>query len=197
VACLIVICDCIHFRKLLSLDEFAGTPVRQLSLGQKMRGEIAAAMLHSPSILLLDEPTIGLDIDAKHAIRDFILKLNQDRGVTVLLTTHDLSDVAELCQRLIVINRGKVVEDGKLDNIVRRMSPYRLVTVETKQPVDAIKTHLADFIKREGHKTYLKFNHREVTASALIGKLAEEMDIVDLSIHDPDIEEAVREIYKA
>ena len=116
----------------LQLSEFIDTPVRQLSLGQKMRGELAAAMIHSPSILFLDEPTIGLDIDAKKAMREFIQRINKQRGVTVVLTTHDLSDVAELCKRLIVINKGKVVEDGALSAIVRRMSPYRVITLELR-----------------------------------------------------------------
>lgn len=181
---------------LLALNEFADTPVRQLSLGQKMRGELAAAMLHSPTILFLDEPTIGLDIDAKRAMRNFILQINKERGVTVLLTTHDLSDVSELCKRLIVINHGKVVEDGGLSSIVSSMSPYRLMEIEVKYPTDSINTHLAEFIKREGNKIYCKFDHKKITASELITELAKEFEIIDLSVHDPSIEEAIREVYK-
>ena len=182
--------------ELLLLNEFSDTPVRQLSLGQKMRGDLAAALLHSPSILFLDEPTIGLDIEAKHAIRGLIQRINKDRGVTVMLTTHDLNDVSELCKRLIVINHGKVVEDGELDDIVRRMSPYRLMIIKTATPVNGINTDLAELIKREDDKIHLRFNHRKVTASALIAELSKEFEITDLSIHDPDIEEAVREIYR-
>ena len=187
----------LQLTELLNLHEFEATPVRQLSLGQKMRGELAAAMLHSPDILFLDEPTIGLDIDAKHAMRQFILQINKERGVTVLLTTHDLSDVSELCRRLMVINHGKVVEGGKLDDIVRRMSPYRKMVIEAANPSDGIKTELAEFIKRDGNKVYCKFDHHKVTASMLIAELAKEMEIIDLSIHDPDIEEAVQVIYRS
>ena len=182
--------------ELLELDEFADKPVRQLSLGQKMRGEIAAAMIHSPSILFLDEPTIGLDIDAKRAMRGFISKINKERDVTVLLTTHDLSDVSELCKRLIVINHGKVVEDGGLVNIVNEMSPYRLMAIEVTNPAGCIGTDLAEFVKVEGNKVFCKFDHKKVSASAVIAELAKEFDIVDLSVQDPDIEEAIREMYR-
>lgn len=181
--------------ELLELGDFCNTPVRQLSLGQRMRGDLAAAMLHSPSILFLDEPSIGLDIDAKQAIHRFISQINQERGVTVLLTTHDLNEVSELCKRLIVINHGRIVEDGALDGIVRRMSPYRLMEIETTAPRHAIATPLAEFIRQEGNKIYCKFDHRQVTASRVIAELAKEMEIVDLSVHDPDIEEAVRGIF--
>jgi len=181
---------------LLKLNDFMDTPVRQLSLGQKMRGELAAAMLHSPSILFLDEPTIGLDIEAKKAMRQFILNINRNRKVTVLLTTHDLSDVSELCKRLIVINRGKVVEDGDLDGIINRMSPYRVIALELKQPVDKLKTDKAAILKSEGNKIWCSFDHHRFSASELITELANELDIVDLSVHDADIEDAVRLIYR-
>ena len=117
-------------REVLKLDEFINTPVRQLSLGQRMRGDLAAAMLHSPSILFLDEPTIGLDADAKHAIRNFIKEINRKRSVTVILTTHDLDDVEQLCSRLVVVNHGKVVEDGPIDSIIHKLTPHRLLVVE-------------------------------------------------------------------
>ena len=111
----------------LKLDEFIDTPVRQLSLGQRMRGDLAASMLHSPSVLFLDEPTIGLDADAKHAIRDFIKEMNRNRGVTVILTTHDLDDVEQLCSRLVVVNHGKVVEDGPIETLIHKLTPHRLL----------------------------------------------------------------------
>jgi ABC-2 type transport system ATP-binding protein len=181
---------------LLQLNKFIDTPVRQLSLGQKMRGELAAAMLHSPSILFLDEPTIGLDIDAKQAMRQFILSINHDRKVTVLLTTHDLSDVSELCKRLIVINGGRVVEDGDLDAIINRMSPYRVIALELAQPVPVLKTGMATILKNEGKKMWLSFDHHRYSASELITELAKELDILDLSVHEAEIEDAVRLIYR-
>ena len=108
------------FRDLLELDDFFDTPVRQLSLGQRMRGDLAAALLHDPHVLFLDEPTIGLDVVAKHRIRHFLQALNRERGVTVLLTTHDMTDVERLCSRLLIIDHGRVLYDGNLDQIRAR-----------------------------------------------------------------------------
>ncbi|MFH1880651.1 MAG: AAA family ATPase, partial [Bacillota bacterium] len=174
---------------------FINTPVRQLSLGQKMRGELAAAMIHSPSIVFLDEPTIGLDIDAKQAMREFIQNINKQRGVTVVLTTHDLGDVSELCKRLIVINNGKVVEDGALHSIVKRMSPYRVITLELRHPVTEIRSPKVTLQKIEGMKIRCHFDHRRYSASEIITDLAQELDIADLSVLDADIEDTVRLIY--
>jgi ABC-2 type transport system ATP-binding protein len=182
--------------EVLQLQDFIDTPVRQLSLGQKMRGELAAAMIHSPSILFLDEPTIGLDIDAKQAMREFIQKINKQRGVTVVLTTHDLGDVSELCKRLIVINNGKVVEDGALESIVRGMSPYRVITLELRKPVTEIRSDKVAVEKNEGLKLRCHFDHRRYSASEIIADLAQELDIADLSVLDADIEDTVRLIYR-
>jgi ABC-2 type transport system ATP-binding protein len=110
------------FRKLLDLDEFIQTPVRQLSLGQRMRGDLAAALLHDPEVLFLDEPTIGLDVVAKHRIRHFLQQLNHERGVTILLTTHDMTDVERLCSRLLIIDHGRLLYDGSLEQI-RKLGP--------------------------------------------------------------------------
>ncbi|MGN1340268.1 MAG: ATP-binding cassette domain-containing protein, partial [Oscillospiraceae bacterium] len=111
--------------EILDLKSIIDTPVRQLSLGQRMRGDLAAAMLHSPDVLFLDEPTIGLDVDAKHAIRRFIKEINETRKTTIILTTHDLGDIQELCKRIIIINKGMVIEDGSLDELIDRIAPYR------------------------------------------------------------------------
>ena len=114
-----------QFRKMMEMDEFLSTPVRQLSLGQRMRGELAAALLHDPSIVYLDEPTIGLDVVAKHRIREFLREINRDRGVTVLLTTHDMSDIEQLCSRLMIIDRGLLVYDGDLEKIKQQFGTER------------------------------------------------------------------------
>src|ERR1700682_4269273 len=119
-----------HFTELLEMGEFLNTPVRQLSLGQRMRGDFAAAMLHDPEILYLDEPTIGLDVVAKHRVRDFLREMNRQEGATVLLTTHDMSDVEQLCSRVLIIDHGTLLYDGTLDAIRDRLGTERTLVVD-------------------------------------------------------------------
>lgn len=183
-------------REVLKLDEFINTPVRQLSLGQRMRGDLAAAMLHSPSILFLDEPTIGLDADAKHAIRNFIKEINRKRSVTVILTTHDLDDVEQLCSRLVVVNHGKVVEDGPIDSIIHKLTPHRLLVVELQHACDDLSHPYAEIIKREELKIWYQFEKERISASQLISDLSQKLPIQDLSVKEPNIEDAIREVYK-
>lgn len=180
----------------LKLNEFIDTPVRQLSLGQRMRGDLAAAMLHSPEVLFLDEPTIGLDADAKHAIRDFIKEMNRNRGVTVILTTHDLDDVEQLCSRLVVVNHGKVVEDGPIESLIHKLTPHRLLVVELQHPCDDLYHPAAEIIKRDGLKIWYQFEKQRMTAAELISDLSQKLPIQDLSVKEPDIEDAIREVYK-
>ena len=115
---------------ILRIREIIDQPVRQMSLGQRVKGDLVAAMLHSPKVLFLDEPTIGLDVSAKYALRKFIREINQVRKTTVILTTHDLGDIQELCERLIIINHGVMMEDGNLSQIVDRIAPYKTLVVE-------------------------------------------------------------------
>jgi ABC-2 type transport system ATP-binding protein len=180
----------------LKLNDFIDTPVRQLSLGQRMRGDLAAAMLHSPSILFLDEPTIGLDAEAKHAIRNLIMEMNRTRGVTVILTTHDLDDVEQLCSRLIVVNHGKIVEDGPIESIIHKLAPFRHLVVDLQQPCKDISHPAAEIIKQEGLRIWYRFEKSRITAAELISDLSSKLLILDLSVKEPDIEAAIREIYK-
>lgn len=179
----------------LKLTGFLDIPVRQLSLGQRMRGELAAAMLHSPEILFLDEPTIGLDIDAKKAVRNFILEINRRRGVTVILTSHDLEDVSRLCNRLIVINDGVIVRDGPIDEIVKDMAPYRIMKLVLSEPVDNIKCDKVELVSSDDNNVICRFDHHKYSASDIIGELSKELSIEDLTVEEPDIEEAVARIY--
>ncbi len=183
--------------EVLALGELMDIPVRQLSLGQRMRGEIAAAMIHSPDILFLDEPTIGLDIDAKQGIRDFILAMNRRRKTTVILTSHDLEDVMRLCTRLVVINKGVIVEDGPLEEIVSRMATYRMLVLELAEPVEKLVSSKVEIIRAEGRKLWCKFDHHLYAASEIIHELGQELNIVDLSVKEPDVEDAVANIYHA
>ncbi|CAI6085683.1 ABC transporter ATP-binding protein [Cohnella sp. JJ-181] len=182
----------------LKLDEFIDTPVRQLSLGQRMRGDLAAAMLHEPSVLFLDEPTIGLDADAKHAIRGFIKEMNRERGLTVILTTHDLDDVEQLCSRLVVVNHGRVVEDGPIDAIIAKLTPHRLLVAELERPCEDLDLDhpAATIVRQEGLKVWYQFEKSRITAAELIADLSGKLPIRDLSVKEPDIEDAIREVYK-
>ncbi|ANE48325.1 sugar ABC transporter ATP-binding protein [Paenibacillus swuensis] len=180
----------------LKLSDFIDTPVRQLSLGQRMRGDLAAAMLHSPSVLFLDEPTIGLDADAKHAIRQFIMEMNRTKALTVILTTHDLDDVEQLCSRLIIVNHGKIVEDGPKDELIHKLTPKRQLIVELQHHVEDLTHPYAELIKQDGLKIWYQFNKKSITAAELISDLSRKLPIQDLSVREPDIEDAIREVYK-
>jgi ABC-2 type transport system ATP-binding protein len=181
----------------LGLKALIDVPVRQLSLGQRMRGELAAAMLHSPPILFLDEPTIGLDMEAKQATREFILEINRTRGTTVILTTHDLIDVEQLCRRLIIINHGKIVEDGSLDSLMRRLARHRVLVIEVDGCVPPIKHPQITSIKQEGARLFVEFDRNETTASKLISDLSGQLAIRDLSVREPAIEDVVKLVYNS
>ncbi|QYR21922.1 ATP-binding cassette domain-containing protein [Paenibacillus sp. sptzw28] len=183
--------------EVLRLDEFIDTPVRQLSLGQRMRGDLAAAMLHSPSLLFLDEPTIGLDAEAKHAIRNFIKEMNRIRGVTVILTTHDLDDVEQLCSRLVIVNNGKVVEDGPMESLIHKLTPKRVLFIELQEPCSDLEHPCAEIVKQEGLKIWYQFEKSRISAAELIADLSKKLPIQDLSVKEPDIEDAIREVYKS
>lgn len=182
--------------EVLRIQDFIDTPVRQLSLGQRMRGDLAASMIHAPTLLFLDEPTIGLDADAKHAIRQFILTMNRERKMTVVLTTHDLDDVEQLCSRLLVVNHGKLVEDGPLDAIVNKLAPHRLLVIELSEQVTLPEHENARIIRKEGLKVWYQFDKSAITAADLIADLSGKLPIRDLSVQEPDIEDAIREVYR-
>ena len=180
----------------LKLSEIINVPVRQLSLGQRMRAEIAAAIIHRPPVLLLDEPTIGLDIDAKNAVRQFVLELNRIHRTTVLLTTHDLGDVEYLCQRLIVINHGRIIEDGPLDHLIDRLSTHRILIVDCQTPpAGALNIPHVKQIKAEGLRVWLEFERKHITAAQLIAIVSQQWAIRDLSITEPGIEDVIQQVY--
>ena len=166
----------------LELKELQDKPVRTLSLGQRMRGEIAAALLHEPEILFLDEPTIGLDIEAKDRIRTFIKEINRERQTTVMLTTHDLDDVERLCERLVIINHGAVVEDGPLSELVQRLAPNRVLQVDFSGSPGTVDLGCAHETRREGNRLWIEFDRSLITASALISRISEQIQILDLSV---------------
>lgn len=181
---------------ILSLKDIIDVPVRQLSLGQRMRGDLAAAMLHSPSILFLDEPTIGLDVEVKYAIRKFIKEINQKYQTTIILTTHDLDDVQALCERIIIINEGKIISDSPLEELIAKTSPDRQLVVDFYTDQIRLDSVHAQIVKAEGQRVTLKFKKSEISASELIREIAALYPIRDLSLEEADIDEVIRKLYR-
>lgn len=180
--------------EILGISEIIDTPVRQLSLGQRMRGDLVAAMLHSPSILFLDEPTVGLDVDGKYAIRKFIKEINRVKGTTVILTTHDLGDVQELCRRLIIINHGAIIEDGPLEELTQRIAPYKNLVVEFYDE-QVIEHPKAELYSVEGNVAKYRFLKEDITAVQLIQDISEQKLIKDVSIEEAKIDDIIRMAY--
>ena len=184
------------FRSLLDLDAFIDTPVRSLSLGQRMRADLCAALLHDPILLYLDEPTIGLDVVAKERIRQFIIHINRDRGTTILLTTHDLSDVEKLCERVMIIDQGRLLYDGELLHLRERFGGKRRLIVDFGEFYEDVQVPDLELVSREGVRVTYQFDRGEVTASELINRLSQRYRIRDLQVKEPEIEETVRRIYE-
>jgi len=182
--------------ELLDLGPFLDRPVRQLSLGQRMRGDLAAALLHDPSMLYLDEPTIGLDVVAKERIRAFLLDLNRREGVTVLLTTHDMADISRLCERMLLIDHGKLLYDGGVAALVERYGGERQLIVDLDADIADPVIPSARIARREGSRLWLTFRRDAISAPELIAAIAGRYPIRDLSLEEPDIEGVVRQIYE-
>ena len=184
------------FSELLQLQPFLSTPVRRLSLGQRMRCDLTAALLHNPEILYLDEPTIGLDVVAKEQVRQFLRQVNAERQVTVILTTHDLNDVEKVCQRLIIIDNGKIIYDGGIDALKKRYGKTRMLIVDLAQAYPDIQLEGVDLTRRDGNRIWLAFDRDTISASEVIVQLTARYEIQDLTISEPEIEEIVRRIYE-
>ena len=182
---------------LLDLGSLLDVPVRQLSLGQRMRCDLAAALLHAPAILFLDEPTIGLDAVSKLAVRDFIKRLNRDAGVTVILTTHDMDDIEALCTRVVVIANGKILSDGPLAELRARVTRERWLTVDLVDPAAALDEPGATVIRRDGARACLAFDPQVVAPAELIRRVTSRHAIRDLFVENPPIEAIVARLYAA
>ncbi|WP_406210383.1 ABC transporter ATP-binding protein [Streptomyces sp. NBC_01017] len=176
--------------ELLDLGALLDVPVRQLSLGQRMRGDIAAALLHDPEVVYLDEPTIGLDVISKAKVRDFLRELNVERGTTVLLTTHDLQDIEQLCSRVMVIDHGRLMYDGPLAGLHEVGESERTLVVDLERELPPIEAPPARVVKVEGPRQWLAFPAAE-SAAVLVAAIAAEYPLVDLSVREPDIEAVI------
>lgn len=185
-----------EFRQLLELDPFLNTPVRSLSLGQRMRADLCAAMLHDPVLLFLDEPTIGLDVVAKERIRQFIQQINAQRGTTIILTTHDISDVEKLCERVMIIDQGRLLFDGQLENLRDRFGGKHELVVDFAEVYADALVEGAEIVAQAGPRVTYQFERKSLPASELIGRLSARYRIRDLAVHEPDIEATIRRIYE-
>jgi ABC-2 type transport system ATP-binding protein len=183
--------------ELLEMGPFLATPVRQLSLGQRMRGELVAALLHDPAILFLDEPTIGLDVISKEAVRAFLARLNRERGTTVLLTTHDLVDVERLCDRLLIIDHGRVIEDSTVDGVKARYGTERTLVVDLVEPDTPLALDGVDVVRVEGPRQWLRFRRDDHTAASLLTQVSALAPVRDVTLEEPAIDDIVRRIYSA
>lgn len=181
----------------LDLSALLSTPVRQLSLGQRMRCEIGASLLHDPKILFLDEPTIGLDAVSKIAVRNFIKTINKEKKVTVILTTHDMNDIEALAERIILIGKGNILMDGTLTELKSRFTAQKTLTIDfTESNEELIHIEGTSLISHSKERMVLSVNLDKVKVSEVIGQLSEKLDIVDLSVDSRPIEEIIVDLYK-
>ncbi|MEU6040117.1 ATP-binding cassette domain-containing protein [Actinomadura sp. NPDC047616] len=179
---------------LLELGPFLDTPVRQLSLGQRMRGDLAAALLHDPRVLVLDEPTIGLDVVSKATVRGFLERLNTERGTTVLLTTHDLGDIERLCRRVMIVDHGRLAYDGGLAGLRDVVGADRQLVVDLARPAPPITLPGVEAVRVDGPRQWLRLP-REANAAAVVAAVAERHEVVDIALRETDIEELVTRLY--
>ena len=178
----------------LELGPLLDVPVRSLSLGQRMRGELAAAVLPRPRVLFLDEPTIGLDVEAKASVRTFLAELNREHGTTVVLTTHDLGDIVQLCRRLLIIDHGRVIFDGSIDGLRSAFGVGRGVVLDLVKDGPVV-VEGATVVRSEGRRHWLQVP-RDQNVAEVVGRLLNGYEVEDLTVEEPDVEDIVRRIYR-
>ncbi|MEI6285548.1 MAG: ATP-binding cassette domain-containing protein [Bacillota bacterium] len=184
------------FESVLDIKSFIDKPVRQLSLGQRMRADLAAALLHNPSMLFLDEPTIGLDIVVKKQIRQFIRKVRNERDLTVILTTHDMRDVEEICDRIVMIDHGKIMLDMKTSDVRDKLGGANTLIVDFDEPPQAVDIPFVEVASIDGPRWTFTFQRNNISASDLIARISALVPVADLSLKEPDIEDVIRDIYE-
>ncbi len=181
--------------ELFEVGPYLRTPVRKLSLGERMRCEIAAALLHGPRLIFLDEPTIGLDIVARQTIRDLIRRLNREEGVTVFLTSHDVGDVERLCKRVIVINHGLVIYDDSLNALKRRYHTVKYLDLLLDSPAGDFSCAGARVVKAKGYGVKLEVDTSRERVDEVLGRILAGHQVLDINIEDPPLEKVIAEIY--
>lgn len=187
---------------ILRFNEFLLTPVRYLSLGQRMRADIAAALIHNPKVIYLDEPTIGLDVMVKEKVREAIKEINKKYGTTIILTTHDLNDIEELCSRIIIIDKGKKIYDGSLEEIKSKYGAMTSIEFQVKNSIDVSKLNFKDDLKEEDlvfknedNKIIAVFNKNKISQSEIMSVIMNNTEVIDFKIIETSIEDIIKKIY--
>lgn len=191
-------------KDVLGLEEFFLSPVRTLSLGQRMRADLAAALIHNPNVIYLDEPTIGLDIVVKERVRKAIKEINEKYKTTIILTTHDLNDIEELCSRIIIIDSGKKIYDGELNGVKEKFGYLTTVEIQIKEEVDLEKFNEFDEMKVDDefkieykeNKLAITFNKNKMSSADVIGRVMKKLTVIDFVIKETSIEDIVKKMYR-
>ena len=191
-----------YFKEILGLDEFFLSPVRTLSLGQRIRADLAAALIHNPKIIYLDEPTIGLDVVVKESVRKAIKDINEKYGTTIILTTHDLNDIEELCNRIIIIDSGKKIYDGELEGVKEQFGYLTTIEIQLKDKSNIEKINFARFkdddfkLNMKESKINITFNKNNISSADIIGEVMKKSKVIDFNIKETSIEDIVKKMYK-
>ena len=190
------------FNSTLSLEDFMHTPVRSLSLGQRMRADIAAALIHNPKVIYLDEPTIGLDVMVKEKVRNAIREINKKYKTTIILTTHDLNDIEELCSRIIIIDNGKKIYDGSLEEIKSKYGAKTSIELQVKEKIDLSTLSFKEIlneddlvIKEENNKIIATFNKNKISSSEIMSEILKKAEVIDFKVVETSIEDIIKKIY--
>lgn len=191
-------------KKILDLDEFFLSPVRTLSLGQRMRADLAAALIHNPKVIYLDEPTIGLDVVVKESVRKAIKGINKKYGTTIILTTHDLNDIEELCSRIIIIDKGKKIYDGEIKGVKEKYGYLTTVEIQVKEDINLDNFNEFTDMKEDedfnllykDNKLFITFNKNKISSADIIGRTMKKLNVIDFSIRETSIEDIVKKMYR-
>lgn len=191
-------------KEVLGLEEFFLSPVRTLSLGQRMRADLAAALIHNPQVIYLDEPTIGLDVVVKENVRKAIKEINLKYGITIILTTHDLDDIEELCNRIIIIDKGKKIYDGEIKGVKEEYGYLATVEIQVKEEISLESLNIFDDIYKDKdfkidfkeNKLFITFNINKISSSEIISRVMKKITVVDFAVKETSIEDIVKKMYK-
>lgn len=191
-------------KEVLELDEFFLSPVRTLSLGQRMRADLAAALIHNPKVIYLDEPTIGLDVVVKERVRKAIKEINEKYNTTIILTTHDLNDIEELCSRIIIIDKGKKIYDGEINGIKEKFGYLTTVEIQIKEEINLESFNEFNEMKDDcefklnfnENKLSITFNKNKISSSEIIGRVMKKLSVIDFAVKETSIEDIVKKMYR-